>query len=241
MLERALFAWIAALALTLAAHSQACPRENPNGPNIESGPVTISGTVVYHNEIRQWLELHPTSPVCGNDSIQLLDGTNGPGRSDPLRGCKIVAEGTLGIPMTGYYSSDLYLSVTKITPEGDCVRQAPFPDFSRSRPAKWVRNYRVEMRLDYSARGGLIAFTIFSEGHRLTPWQAYASYDLTGSYVLYGHCAEGYVVSRVFGTPQAHAAHFDEPGTPDDMAMFDPESAAAKHITKLTLGYICRR
>jgi hypothetical protein len=35
--------------------------------------------------------------------------------------------------------------------------------------------------------------------------------------------------------------HFDEPRTPEDMAAFDPESAAAAGKTDLHLGYTCIR
>jgi len=45
----------------------------------------------------------------------------------------------------------------------------------------------------------------------------------------------------VFGTPQANPSHFDEPRTSSDMAMFDPESAAAAGKKDLHLGYTCVR
>jgi hypothetical protein len=80
-----------------------------------------------------------------------------------------------------------------------------------------------------------ITFRITSSGRDLNPWQAYASYLLTGGFVLYGHCGEGFVVDRVFGAPEAKPSHFD------DMAAFDPESAAASGKTDLYLSYTCVR
>jgi hypothetical protein len=62
-----------------------------------------------------------------------------------------------------------------------------------------------------------------SAGRELRPWQAYASYWLTGGFVLYGHCGESFVIDKVFGTPKANPGHFDDPLTPNDMAAFDPE------------------
>ena len=97
------------------------------------------------------------------------------------------------------------------------------------------------MHIDYRSGDHPIVFHVSSLGKQLKPWQAYASYDLTGSYALYGHCGIGFVVNTVFGTPQASPTHFDEARTADDAAAFDPESAAAAGIRRLYLGYTCRR
>jgi hypothetical protein len=106
---------------------------------------------------------------------------------------------------------------------------------------KSVRQYRVDMYLHYDAGDNPIAFRVTSSGKELHPWQAYASYDLTGGFVLYGHCGTGFVVDKVFGTSQANPSHFDEPQDPSDMASFDPESAASSGTKNLHLGYTCIR
>jgi hypothetical protein len=49
------------------------------------------------------------------------------------------------------------------------------------------------------------------------------------------------VVDTVFGTPEAKPRHFDEPRTETDMASFDPETAAARDVWDLYLGYTCIR
>jgi hypothetical protein len=82
---------------------------------------------------------------------------------------------------------------------------------------------------------------VSSGGKELRPWQAYASYQLTGGYVLYGRCAGGFFVDRVFGTTDAHPEHLFEPRISGDMAMFDPENAAASGKRDLSLGYTCVR
>ena len=64
---------------------------------------------------------------------------------------------------------------------------------------------------------------------------------MTGGFVLYGHCGEGFVVDTVFGTPEARPSHFDEPRSETDMASFDPETAAAHDVWDLHLGYTCIR
>jgi len=86
-----------------------------------------------------------------------------------------------------------------------------------------------------------VVFRVTSAGKELQPWQAYASYDLTGGFVLYGHCGDGFVIDKVFGTPEAHPSHFDEPRDPADMAAFDPKSAAASGKKVMHLGYTCVR
>ena len=64
---------------------------------------------------------------------------------------------------------------------------------------------------------------------------------LTGGFVLYGHCGEGFVVDDVSGTAEARPMHFDEPRNPADMAAYDPESAADAGKRDLHLGYTCVR
>jgi hypothetical protein len=97
------------------------------------------------------------------------------------------------------------------------------------------------MDVDFKPGDHPIVFRVSSSGKDLRPWQAYASYWLTGGFVLYGRCGQGFVVDKVFGTPQATPSHFDEPRDPHDMAMFDPETAAASGKKDLRLGYVCVR
>jgi hypothetical protein len=97
------------------------------------------------------------------------------------------------------------------------------------------------MHVNYEPGDHPIVFRVTSAGKELRPWQAYASYSLTGGFVLYGHCGDGFVVDRVFGTPEAHPGHFDDPQSAGDMAAFDPESASAAGKKDLQLGYTCVR
>jgi hypothetical protein len=142
---------------------------------------------------------------------------------------------------TGYYSLDTYQMVGNVEAIGKCEPQAPFPDYSEAKPNKAIRAYRVEMHLDYEPGDHPIEFRVSSAGKELRPWQAYASYRLTGGFVLYGYCGEGFAVEKVFGTAQASPQHFAEPDTPSDAATFDPERAASSGIKELHLGYICVR
>jgi len=100
---------------------------------------------------------------------------------------------------------------------------------------------RVDLRVTWEPGDHSISFRVTNGGKELRPWQAYASYHLTGGFVLFGRCGDGFVVDEVFGTPEAHPGHVDDPRSPDDMAMFDPESAAAAGKNDLQLGYTCVR
>jgi hypothetical protein len=140
---------------------------------------------------------------------------------------------------TGYYSLNVYQDAQAIESVGRCERQPLFPDYSKAKPDKAIRAYRVDMHVNYEPGDHPIVVRVTSAGKELRPWQAYASYWLTGGFVLYGHCGDGFVVDRVFGTPEAHPGHFDDPRSSGDMATFDPESAAAAGKKDLQLGYTC--
>jgi hypothetical protein len=190
----------------LPARGQKCPKENPNGPSQRSETRTLEGQLIYHDGIRKWFELKLEEPECGQESVELVqaDGAFAPGYPaslEILRGCRVRTKGVLDLPGTGYYSLDLYQAVEKIEPVGECTKQPPFPDFSKAKPNKSIRSYRVEMAIDYEQGDHPIFFRVTSGSKDLKPWQAYASYLLTGGFVLYGYCADGFVVNRAFGTP----------------------------------------
>ena len=230
----------------LPASSQQCPKENPNGPGQPSESRTLEGKLVYHDGIRKWFELKLDRPECGQQSIQLLQGGGAfapwnPASLETLRGCRIRTKGNLAFPSTGYYTLDLYQNVENAEPVGECLKQPPLPDFSKTKPDQSIRNYRVEMTIDYTQADRPIFFRVTSRGKELQPWQAYASYWLTGGYVLYCDCAKDFMVVRVFGDSEATPQHFNERGNPDDSAMFDPYDKDGVVNKKLHLGYTCVR
>jgi hypothetical protein len=225
---------------------QQCPQASSTGPSIASEARLLEGSLVFHDSIRKWFELKLDQPQCGQTSIELVRGKHDwvPRDWTPLeilRGCRVRSSGAINFSPTGYYSLDTYQAVDQITAVGTCAQQLPFPDYPKSKPDKTVRRYRVDMYVDYEPGDHPITFHVSSAGKELRPWQAYGSYVLTGGFVLYGYCGVGFVVDRVFGTPQASPQHFEEPRTREDAAMFDPESAAASGKKKLDLGYTCVR
>jgi len=220
--------------LLAAAFAQQCPQSSSTGPTIPSEVRTLEGQLVYHNGIRQWFELKLDKPQCEQPSIQLISEKDDWTTIEVLRGCRVKVTGKLDFAGTGYYSLDVFQAVEQIEPPSSCIRQSPFPDYSKAKPDKSIRHYRVDMYINYSPGDHPVAFRVSSAGKELKPWQAYASYLLTGGFVLYGHCADGFAVNKVFGTPEAHPSR-------DEMAAFDPESAAAVGKHNLHLGYTCSR
>ena len=225
----------------LPALAEECPQVETEDATAASPPRTITGNLVYHDGIRQWFELRLNQPQCGQFSIQLVASQDTERDLASLRGCQVTSTGILDSSPTGYYSLELYQKVSLIEPVGICTRQSPFPDYTKVKPDNTLRRYRVDMHLEYAPGDHPIMFRITSAGKELHPWQAYVSYSLTGSLVLYSSCAQGFVIDKVFGTAEARPSHFDWPRTRDDMAMFDPEGAAAAGKRDLHLGFTCAR
>jgi hypothetical protein len=228
----------------LPAHGLQCPKESPNGPSQPSEARTLEGRLIYHDGMRKWFELKLDRPECGQASVELFPGRSAfspgnPAGLETFRGCRVRTEGPLGGAASGYYTLDINLSVGEIEPIGKCTRQPPLPDFSKAKPDKSIHSYRVGMTIDYEQADHPIFLRVTSGGKVLQPWQAYASYFLTGGYVLYGYCAKGFTVDRVFGDSEASPQHFEERGSPNDAAMFDPDDTDGVAKKKLQLGYTC--
>ena len=223
------------------AAGQACPKSSETGPSVQSEVRTLEGQLLFHDGIRKWFELKLDEPQCGEASIQLVQAEGAGTPIEALRGCRVRSRGALDFSPTGYYSLNVYQDAQAIESVGRCERQPLFPDYSKAIPDKAIRAYRVNMRVNYEPGDHPIVVRVTSAGKELRLWQAYASYRLTGGFVLYGDCGDGFVVDRVFGTPEAHPGHFDDPRSSGDMAMFDPESAATAGKKDLQLGYTCVR
>jgi len=229
------------LLLVTSVLAQQCPQPNATEAMIPSEARTLEGRLLFHDGIRKWFELKLDQPQCGQRSIQLVSIKDDWKPIEVLRGCRIKSKGDIDFSLTGYFSLALYQEVDQIEAVGFCPQQLPFPDYSKAKPDKSIHEYRVDMYVNYTPGDHPIIFRVSHAGKELLPWQAYASYTLTGGFVLYGHCADGFAVDKVFGTPQANPAHFTERGSLDDRATFDPEGAAASGKKDLHLVYTCIR
>lgn len=233
------------LALVLCAgvpaFGQQCPTSNATGASVPSAVRTLEGRLVYHDGIRKWFELKLDQPQCKQNSIQLVRINGSWTPLQVLRGCKVRSKGAIDASPTGYYSLEMNQAVDSIEAVGACTRQPALPDYSNAKPDPAIRAYRVDMHVDYEPGDHPILFHVSDSGKELRPWQAYANYELTGGFVLYGNCGKGFVVDKVSGTPEAHPSHFTEALDPSDKAAFDPEGASAAGKRDLRLSYTCVR
>lgn len=238
-MARLLLAWVLLAAAALSVSGQTCPEPITNGgPDSPSEIRELQGHLLFHDGMRQWFELKLDKPQCGQTSIQvnlIQDSTH----IEIFRGCRVRSRGELDYRTTGYISLEMYQNLRAIEPIGKCERKAPFPDYSKAKPDSGIRAYRVDMIFN-NKRDRPIPVRVTSAGKPLRPWQAYASYFLTGVFTLYGNCGEGFSVDKVFGTPEANPLHHD-PEIEDNSAMFDLDSAAAAGKWYLQLGYTCVR
>lgn len=231
----ALIAWAA-----VSATSQERPQTNETAPDCWSEARTLEGKLIFHDGIRQWIELRLDQPQCGEASIEMFPW-NSP-ELQGLRGCRVRSTGFLYGAASGYYTLDVNQTPDKIEPIGKCELKAPFANYSDAKPDKSISAYRVEMHINAGLRDLPILVRASSSGKVLRPWQAYASYFLTGGWVLYGSCGKGFVVDRVYGSRQAGPSHFDFPRTPDDKAtFFPPWKPVVSGEKDLHLGYTCIR
>ncbi|QWT19711.1 hypothetical protein KPL74_18415 [Bacillus sp. NP157] len=220
---------------------QACPLPGNDGPTVPSVERSLTGQLVIHDNIRGWVELVLDEPTCGMDSVELYSNVEDGPSLWKWKGCHVRSVGTLDFAPNGYFSADVYQTVVSLTPIEACEATPPGPDYSKLAPDPSVHDYRVAMDLIYGEGEHPVVFHVTSHGKELTPYEVYASYYLTGSFVLYGSCGKGFAVDEVWGTPEAKPSHFDTPRTMDDKAQYDPETAAVAGVTHLALGYSCTR
>lgn len=212
-----------------------CPRQYSDGSYIDGYSRTLTGSLVFHDDLRQWLSLKLDAPVCGLQELELVHTDEmHPLKLEVFRGCHVAVTGILGLPATGYYSAELYQDVDRIEPAAGCVRKARFPDYSKLKPAPAIRSYRVAMWFNYGSDGPLHA-TVTTGGRSLGPWQVYTSYFLTGEFAFYGYCADGFLMEHLAGTPAA------KPWMVDNYFAMDPESAAEKNVHEIKVGFTCTR
>jgi hypothetical protein len=95
------------LLLISVASGQNCPPTHVEGLSEASAPSTLHGTLVFRDELRQWLGLRLEQAACGETDIQLIFSDSKAWRgAESFRGCTISATGKLFDSLTGDYSAE---------------------------------------------------------------------------------------------------------------------------------------
>ena len=184
----------------------------------------------------KWFELKLDRPHCGRRSVQLV-GINDQQDLELVRGCRVRSVGGFFVPITGYYSRDLAQEVHTIEPIVGCVRQPPLPDLSGAKPDRDVLSYRAEIVVDRRPGDHPITVRATSAGRTLRPWLAYVDHFLTGGWVMYAKCGDGFAVVA----PDPEWCFSDDPGSPKCQVVghVPPPWAAGPRFVRLR--FECRR
>jgi hypothetical protein len=166
---------------------------------------SLHGKLIYNEDLRQWHEMKLDKKTCDWESVEVVSIKIDFEQMHRYRGCDVTITGSLFFPTTGYYSLGLAIDVDKIQPDNDCKPHPVQPDLSKVPIPKTVRNYAVTIQVDYR-NGGHIDVQVKptrKSAALLAPWQAYASYYLTGSKdVIWFDCADDFEMTSASQAPK---------------------------------------
>lgn len=190
---RVIIVFAAFLWLATTASAQSCPDANTG---VAAEPAVLHGALAYHDELRKWLGLRLDHSECGGDEVQLVFPKSEERRAaETLQDCHITATGKLYNGETGYYSSNLAMSVESLKPDASCHPKPLKPDPAASRIPPDRRSYRASIMVDYRGKGHVRVEVWRDTGRQvsLKPWEAYVNYFLNGAAdVIYFGCREGF-------------------------------------------------
>lgn len=166
----------------------------------------LHGTVVYHDELRQWLGLTLEVPVCKQSELQLVFSKPDEwSRAKSLRGCKVTITGKIYEGVTGYYSANLAVKNPQLEPDASCRRFPPEPDPSVSPIPSGLDHWRASITVDYRGKGHVNVRVWRNEnfGTVLKPSQAFVHYMLNGAAeVVWFGCRKGFRVQGISQNPK---------------------------------------
>ena len=112
---------ILATALLVGAttvHGQTCPVQDRGEA---AKPSILQGSLLFHEEIREWIGLKLDQPACGQTEVQLVFSKQEAWReAKSLRGRRVTATGQLYESPTGYYSAEIAISNAALKPDSKC-------------------------------------------------------------------------------------------------------------------------
>jgi hypothetical protein len=184
-------------------HGQTCP--------ITSGdeakkPSVLQGTLLVHDEIREWIGLKLERPACGQNEVQLVFSKPQAWReAKSLRGCKVTASGQPYESPTGYYSAEIAISNAVLKPAPTCHPSAVEEDPSSVPIPSDMKAFYASVTVDYRGKGH-VDVRVWHGGEArlpLAPWQAYVSYNLNGSLdLIWFRCQKDFLITDITQMPE---------------------------------------
>lgn len=221
----------------VSTQAQTCPPQNSDNPDTPGTSVALHGTLVYHDDLREWLGLKLDHPACGQTEIQLVFPNSSEWRrAQSLRECPVTASGTLYESPTGYYSAKFAIGDAKLKPDPSCHPFPIKPDLSVVPIPATVEMFHASIAVDYRGKGHVEVKVWKNEHALLKPWQAYVNYMLTGSPgVIWFGCQEDFRITDITQTPKSRSGIFAG-GSPNltGTALQDLEGAN-------TISFTCQR
>jgi hypothetical protein len=230
-----------------AALAQLCPIHRPPKP-VDSGfdngsepsaRRSISGSIIYHDDLRKWFGLRPDAPICGQSELQLWtpDSTETiPSirkQIEMTRGCTATITGRLSFADLTDRARVIQLEVDRVVPDSTCTPKADLPDSNKLRPDAKVQKYVVTMAISLVGDGS-VRVLAQAQKRNLYPWQGYATYSLSEGHIISATCGYGFVVSNVSGSPVAAFKNVGE-------AVIDIKSVPHDPTSHLSVTYTCTR
>ncbi len=211
-LMRALWILVIASLLTLArgAVAQACPQSLEEA----KASSTLHGTLIYHNELRQWLGLKLDKETCGEEEIELVFLEAGNWRqAEALRNCQVTVIGILYYGLTGYYSAGMAISDPMVAPDVSCNPFPVKPDLATMPKKANIKRFTAQIVVDYKGAGSVKVRVWEDEQKKaeLAPWEPYLSYMITGGRdVIWFHCADSFEISHIEQAPKPKDGWFQD-------------------------------
>jgi hypothetical protein len=213
---RTLIVLTTALLATAAVNAQTCPPHDDHGREKALSPSVLHGTLLFHDDLRQWIGIKLDRPACGQTEVQLVFSKADAWReAETLRGCTVTATGELFDSPTGYYSAELAISDATLKPGPSCHPSPVRPDPYAVPIPPNVKSYHASISVDYRGKGHVNVKVWHGDDKPvpLAPWQAYISYTLTGGQdVIWFDCQKGFRINDITQTPENPNGIFnDEP------------------------------
>jgi hypothetical protein len=186
--------------------AQVCPSGSGSLAKEHAKEVSsLHGKLIHHENLWQWHSLELDKKTCDWESVEVFSGKIDEKQIHRYRDCGVTITGRLFFPNAGFVLG-LAIDADKIQPDRDC-KPYPVEDLSKAPIPKTVRDYIVNIQVDYSNNHTDVKIRQSAQSMTLlTPWQAYASYYLTGvGTVIWFDCAKGFDVIKANQIPKGNS------------------------------------